>query len=58
MNYINMDLQQYGKWGAINEKGEEVAEPIYEWKDSTEPSFIGKYYQVTYGFGEFYYTNK
>lgn len=51
-------VKKDGKWGAINEKGEEVAEPIYEWKDSTEPSFIGKYYQVTYGFGEFYYTNK
>ncbi len=51
-------VKKDGKWGAINEKGQEVVAPIYEFKDSTEPSFIGKYYQVTYAFGEFYYTDK
>ncbi len=50
-------VKKDGKWGAINEKGEEVAEPIYEIKGQKEPSFIGKYYQVIYGFGEFYYTD-
>lgn len=46
-----------GKWGAINKKGEEVVEPIYTINDNKEPSFIGKYYQVKYGFGEVYYTD-
>lgn len=45
------------KWGAINEQGKEVAAPIYEIKEQKEPTFIGNYYRVTYGFGEFYYTN-
>lgn len=46
-----------GKWGAINQNGEEVVEPIYTINDNKEPSFIGKYYQVKYGFGEVYYTD-
>ena len=46
-----------GKWGAINQKGEEVVEPMYTINDNNEPSFIGKYYQVRYGFGEVYYTD-
>lgn len=46
-----------GKWGAINQKGEDVVEPIYTINDNKEPSFIGKYYQVKYGFGEVYYTD-
>ena len=46
-----------GKWGAINQTGEEVVEPIYTINDNKEPSFIGKYYQVKYGFGEVYYTD-
>lgn len=45
------------KWGSINEQGEEVVSPTYEIKGQSEPSFIGKYYKVTYGFGEFYYTD-
>lgn len=50
-------IKKDGKWGAINEQGEEVVAPIYEIKGQSEPSFIGKYYKVTYGFGEFYYTD-
>lgn len=46
-----------GKWGVINQKGEDVVEPIYTINDNKEPSFIGKYYQVKYGFGEVYYTD-
>ncbi len=46
-----------GKWGVINSQGKEVLEPTYELKDQIEPSFIGKYYKLTYGFGEFYYTD-
>ena len=45
------------KWGAINEKGEIVVEPIYELNTTEDPSFIGKYYKVTYGFGEVYYSD-
>ena len=39
-------IKQGEKWGAINDKGE------------IEPVFIGKYYRVSYGFGEFCYTNQ
>lgn len=50
-------VRKDGKWGAINEQGQEVVAPIYEIKEQGEPSFIGSYYRVTYGFGEFYYTD-
>lgn len=50
-------VKRDGKWGAINEQGEEVAVPVYDLKEQKEPFFIGGYYRVTYGFGEFYYTN-
>ena len=45
-----------GKWGAINSEGQEVVEPKYEINTETEPSFIGIYYKVVYGYGECYYT--
>ena len=44
-----------GKWGAIDKDGKEVVAPTYELEDV--PTFIGKYYQVIYGFGETYFTN-
>ena len=47
-----------GKWGAINEQGEEVLAPTYELKEQTSPSFIGKYYKIIYGFGEIYFTDE
>ncbi len=50
-------VKKGGKWGAIDENGQEVVAPIYEFKNQQEPSFIGSYYRVTYGFGEFYYTD-
>lgn len=50
-------VKKDGKWGAINEQGEEVIAPTYELKEQSEPSFIGRYYRVIYGFGEFYYTD-
>jgi hypothetical protein len=50
-------VKKDGKWGAINEQGQEVIAPTYEFKEQIEPSFIGRYYRVTYGFGEFYYTD-
>lgn len=43
-----------GKWGVINEKGEEIVVPTYELKDT--PFFIGQYYRVRYGLGENYFT--
>lgn len=46
-----------GKWGAIDEQGKEVSDLVYEFKEDVIPSFIGKYYKVTYGFGEFYFTD-
>lgn len=47
-----------GKWGAIDEQGKEVSGLVYEFKEDVIPSFIGKYYKVTYGFGEFYFTDQ
>ncbi len=49
-------ISKDGKWGAMNEQGQEIVPPTYEIKDQKEPSFIGEYYRVIYGFGEFYYT--
>lgn len=50
-------VKKGGKWGAIDESGKEVVAPIYEIKNQQEPFFIGSYYRVTYGSGEFYYTD-
>ena len=46
-----------GKWGVVNSKGEEVLAPTYTLNEEIEPYFIGTYYRVQYGFGEFYYTD-
>ncbi len=51
-------IKKEGKWGAINEQGQEVAEPIYKIENQKQPTFIKNYYQVIYGFGEFYYTDE
>lgn len=45
------------KWGSIDKDGKEVIEPTYTLEDNQEPIFIGKYYQVKYGFGEIYFTD-
>lgn len=50
-------VKKEGKWGVINEQGQEIVSPTYELSNESEPFFIGQYYQVMYGFGEFYYTN-
>lgn len=50
-------IKKEGKWGAINKDGKIVVEPSYEFKEDSQISFIGSYYQVKYGFGEIYYTN-
>lgn len=51
-------VKKEGKWGAINEQGEEVVKPSYQLNEEIEPIFLGKYYKVTYAFGEFYYTDE
>lgn len=48
-------IMQDGKWGVINKNGEIIVQPVYELNDDN-PEFIGEYYRVIYGFGEFYYT--
>lgn len=50
-------VKKDGKWGSINEEGKEIVAPLYEIKTEKVPSFIGSYYRVTYGSGEFYYTD-
>lgn len=50
-------IKQNGKWGIINKEGIVIVEPVYEITNQIEPDFIGSYYKVTYGFGEFYYTD-
>ena len=51
-------IYKNGKWGVINTEGKIIQEPKYEFKGNAEPSFLGKYYQVVYGFGEVYYSTK
>lgn len=57
-NYGYASVQKDGKWGVINSKGEEILKPTYVLSNNIEPTFVGKYYQVIYGFGEIYYTDK
>ena len=44
------------KWGIVDKNGKILVEPTYELNAQETPEFIGTYYRVTYGFGEFYYT--
>ena len=50
-------IKKDGKWGIVDENGKIILEPTYDLKNQIEPEFIGKFYQVKYGFGEIYYTN-
>lgn len=60
------EFNQYGfasvrkdnKWGVINEQGQEIVAPIYEIENQKQPFFIGRYYRVIYGLGEFYFTDE
>lgn len=47
-----------GKWGVVNKEGKQLTDTIYKLNENQEPFFIGKYYQVKYGFGESYFTDK
>lgn len=55
--YGYASVEKDGKWGSINQNGDEIAKIEFTLNNQNEPSFIGKYYQVVYGFGEFYYTD-
>ena len=50
-------VEKDGKWGAIDKEGKEIVSTIYKFNENQEPFFIGKFYQVKYGFGEVYYTD-
>jgi len=56
--YKYAGIKKDNKWGVIDSNGKIVLEPKYEINSQEEPSFLGEYYKVTYGFGELYYTNK
>lgn len=49
-------IKQNGKWGVIDKNGNIVKEPTYTFNNQAEPEFLGEYYKVEYGYGEFYYT--
>ena len=49
-------VKKDGKWGVLNSQGKEILVPTYEFNDDIEPTFINKYYQVIFGYGEEYYT--
>lgn len=51
-------IKQNGKWGVMDQTGSIILEPIYEFSNNIEPSFISKYYKVSYGVGELYYTDE
>lgn len=46
-----------GKWGVIDEEGKEIITPTYQFNGKFIPFFIGKFYKITYGFGEVYFTD-
>ena len=50
-------IMKDNKWGVVNSNGEVVLEPTYTLNENVTPYFIGKYYRVEYGFGEYYYTD-
>lgn len=52
-------IKKNGLWGAIDTNGNVIVEPKYKLSQEVlEADFIGKYYKVEYGIGEFYYTDK
>ena len=48
-------IEKDGIWGVVDSNGKIIVEPQYKLND-IDPTFIGEYYQVTYGNGEIYYT--
>ncbi len=48
-----------GAWGVVDQNGQVILEPTYEnFANNEKPEFINKYYRVTYGYGEIYYTDE
>ncbi len=50
-------IKKDGKWGVVDEEGKILEEPKYKITGQAKPEFIGKYYQIQYGFGQKYHTN-
>ena len=48
-------IKQDGKWGAIDNQGKVVVEPTFDLQEEIDPTFMGVYHKVNYGFGEFYF---
>lgn len=57
-NYGFAGVRLVDKWGVVDTEGKVIVEPEYKFASTLEPNFIGKYYQVTFGFGEIYYTDE
>lgn len=51
-------IKKDNKWGVIDKDGKVILEPKYEISLNEDPSFLGIYYKITYGYGELYYTSK
>lgn len=56
-SYDFAGVKKEGKWGVIDSQGKEIVAPVYELENKLQPFFIGGYYKVNYGVGEFYYTD-
>lgn len=56
--YKYAGIKKDNKWGVIDSTGKVILEPKYEITSNEEPSFLGEFYKITYGFGEVYFTNK
>ena len=51
-------IKKDNKWGSVNSDGNIIVEPIYTIaENSTDISFIGKFYKNVYGYKKFYYTD-
>ena len=48
-------IKKDGKWGVVDSQGQVVLTPTYDLQEEINPIFMGRYRQVTYGFGEIYF---
>ena len=48
-------IKKDGKWGVVDSQGQVVLTPTYDLQEEINPIFMGRYHQVTYGFGEIYF---
>ena len=56
--YGFMGYKKDGLWGVMDNNGNIILDPTYKLEENIEPSFVGKYIMVEYGFGEINCTNK